>query len=675
MKHLLRYALFTCLLLVLSTQPIFAQDETPRSRADEPFEQQLLERLGALNPQAVPIFVEATTRWDAGELPAARQGFEEVLRMVPDFPDALRRLSNVELALGDRQSALAHAQRAFEIDPIPINESNLAYALLYQQDTAQNFEAFKHAQAAAQAEPDDDYILSIWLLTAGAVQDDAAMRQAAKQLVSLDPESALGFYYLGLADAQDKRWERAERELLRAQELGFPADTIQEVMDLGVRRQAQIYRAGRYSLYAIGIWLLALLALFGVGAVLSRMTLRAIQRPPRFTSATAGQPTISRGENWVRRIYQVVIALVSSYFYLSIPFLIFVVIALAAAVVYLFLVIGYIPLQGVIILGLMVLYTLAAILRSIFTRRRDAEPGRPLPPEEAPELWGLAEQVAKRLETRAVDAIYITPGTDIAVVERGGAFKKLRGKGQRCLILGAGVLPALSQGQFQAILAHEYGHFSNRDTAGGNIANQVQASLMHMAYRLASSGQARWYNPVWLFVNGYHRAYSRITLGASRLQEILADRFAVLAYGAEDFKAGLKNIIQQSVQFDLRTHRELAQAVESDTRLHNLYQLSEIEGSDYRDEVEKKIKETLEHPTSPYDSHPGYQDRLKYVAMLPSSPYLQGSSAPVTDLIPNYLQLQEEMTAQVQANLDRRYGTAPAAEQPPDESQSDTPQA
>ena len=82
----------------------------------------------------------------------------------------------------------------------------------------------------------------------------------------------------------------------------------------------------------------------------------------------------------------------------------------------------------------------------------------------------------------------------------------------------------MTQGQFKAILAHEYGHFSNRDTAGGDLARWVRASIYRMAYNLAVSGQARWYNPAWLFINGFHRGFLRITQGASRLQEILADR-------------------------------------------------------------------------------------------------------------------------------------------------------
>jgi Zn-dependent protease with chaperone function len=89
----------------------------------------------------------------------------------------------------------------------------------------------------------------------------------------------------------------------------------------------------------------------------------------------------------------------------------------------------------------------------------------------------------------------------------------MRGGGKRNLLLGIGAISGLSQGQFAAILAHEYGHFSNRDTAGGYLAHQVYASFNQMAQRLIRSGVARFYNPAWLFLVGYQRIFLKVTLG------------------------------------------------------------------------------------------------------------------------------------------------------------------
>ena len=57
--------------------------------------------------------------------------------------------------------------------------------------------------------------------------------------------------------------------------------------------------------------------------------------------------------------------------------------------------------------------------------------------------------------------------------ERGGVLRQVRGKSERCLVLGAAVLDGMRVRGLKAILAHEYGHFHNEDTAGGGFALAV----------------------------------------------------------------------------------------------------------------------------------------------------------------------------------------------------------
>jgi Zn-dependent protease with chaperone function len=309
-----------------------------------------------------------------------------------------------------------------------------------------------------------------------------------------------------------------------------------------------------------------------------------------------------------------------------------------------------VPVRLALILGVALVYTLVAIVRSLFIRYRAEEPGRPLTRDEAPALWALTATVADRLGTRPVDAIFVTPGAEIAVTERGGLLKELRGKGQRCLIVGLGALPGMTVGQFQAILAHEYGHFSNRDTAGGQMVRQVMISLHNLAYGLAASGQATRINPVWLFVDGFHRIFLRITLGASRLQEILADRYAVLAYGVTDFTAGLTHVVRQGLTFDLQVQQEVGSAHHQRRRLQNLYALPPVpEGR--QSVLETRLDEALTRTTSPYDSHPAIKDRLRLVSALDAASQDTGGAEPAWALLGNPELLQQEMTKQVQENI------------------------
>jgi Zn-dependent protease with chaperone function len=520
--------------------------------------------------------------------------------------------------------------------------------LLATEDPRDADEALTYARAAAEALP-DDADASLVLLYAGLVrQDSSAIRQASETLIDVAPEFPLAHYIFGLVAAEDGKWELAEQELLLAQDLGMPAEDVQEALDSGISSQARTYRWLRRGGYALVGWLVGIGILFLAGILLSRLTLTAVQRVQSLCQFEVG-----RAELLVRTIYRIVIALTSAYFYISIPFVILIVVAATAGIFYLFLVAGRIPLRLAVALGFAAIYTLVAVVRSVFTRIREEEPGHPLPRDEAPQLWALVEEVAEHIGTRPVDVIYVTPAPSIAVVERGRPLEKLRGAGQRCLVLGLGALPGMTQAQFKAVLAHEYGHFSNRDTAGGNLAQRVLISIHRMAYGLAASGQAHWYNPAWLFLKGFNRIFLRITLGASRLQEILADRYAALAYGVQTFVDGLVHIVRQNLVFDMQVTQEVKEAADQGRDLRNLYLLPSIH-DDSLEELEAKLTEAMSKPTSPYDSHPAVQQRIELVKKLEVINDAEESQEPVWNLLPGADELQRQMTAIVQANVRKR---------------------
>jgi Zn-dependent protease with chaperone function len=249
-----------------------------------------------------------------------------------------------------------------------------------------------------------------------------------------------------------------------------------------------------------------------------------------------------------------------------------------------------------------------------------------------------------------MDSIHITPWVDIAVNEKGSLLQKMRGAGQRNLLLGMGVLPGLTQAQFAAILAHEYGHFSNQDTAGGNLAYQAYASLDELAKQLIRGGAARVYNPVWLFVMGYQRIFLRVTRGASRLQEVLADRYAALAFGSKNFREGLQNTARRTVEFQLGANLEIKRCFDLKQPVSNLYNLPaqpELQG-----ETDRQVNEIMQRRTQDYDSHPALKERIEWVErlQLPDSAQLE-NERPALELLPNADELQREMTGRLLKNI------------------------
>ncbi|HKB14860.1 MAG TPA: M48 family metallopeptidase, partial [Planctomycetota bacterium] len=342
------------------------------------------------------------------------------------------------------------------------------------------------------------------------------------------------------------------------------------------------------------VWIAGWALLFVVGKGLSRATLRSIEGPDGGSAETPRR---------LRSQYRGLIAVAAAYYYLSLPVVALLVVALSASIVYAFLLVGRIPVKLVLFLVVGALVTLYAILRSLFVRIRDEDPGHALPEEKAPQLWGLVREVAQRVGTPPVDEVWLTPGTEVAVFERSPSRGRVAGRPRRALILGLAVLDRFPRSAFRAVLAHEYGHLSNRDTAGGEVALRVQARMLRFAAALHAAGEAVWWNLGFQFLRLYHTFFRRITFGATRLQEVLADRVAVSAYGAPAFREGLTHVIRRDVEFTFLATGAIERAVQMGSPLANLY---ELPGPSVAEErvVEAKVKEALDRPTSDDDTHP-----------------------------------------------------------------------
>jgi len=398
------------------------------------------------------------------------------------------------------------------------------------------------------------------------------------------------------------------------------------------------------------VWTATFLLLLLVGGTLSWATLRAAGRVPSQPSGHA-----QGGDALLRRIYRMVLWLSCAFYWVSIPLVALVVLAGGGGLIYLFFYIGHIPIKLVLLLIVGVVVTLSSIVKSLFVRSKDGDPGLRLDLTGEPRLRSLLDEVAARIGTRPVDNVYLTPGTDLAVMERGGLLRQLGGQTERCLILGVGVLDGLELGAFKAILAHEYGHFSNQDTAGGGFALAVRRSLVTMARHLAMGGAATWYNPAWWFVNGFHRVFLRISQGASRLQEVLADRWAAFTYGAAAFESGLRHVIERSVYFEAHANATLGAAIQTKMPMANLYEVDPAKLPGQAD-LTYKIESALNAEPSPYDSHPSPADRFRWVRAIAGGGVAASSEdgQPVWGLFRDRAGIERLLTQVVCDNLARQ---------------------
>lgn len=630
---------------------------SPKEQVDK-LNTELERGLRAQSPEAADLFLRAVAASEKQDHKAAADLYARLRELVPGFTPALRRQGMEELRLGNHEQAVALCREAVSREPSEDNLSALSTVLSASPDTAHHAEALELAIRATAEAPDDFFALSVLGQAAMVNNDISRLKEAADRLVALAPQESTGYFFRAVAEASQGDFDEAEATLALARKHGLPEESYRDLAK-GIGEARPWYDGLLVPVvWTISLWLGSLLILLLVGWGLSRAALRVAERMP-------SQPT---GEAHgldarLRRLYQGVLWLSCVYYWISIPLVVLTVLGVAGALLLAIFAFGHIPVKLVVIIVVVAGVSLVSIVKSLLVRGRDEDPGLQVDPQDEPRLAGALREVADRIGTRPVDNVYLTPGTDLAVMERGGMLKQLGGTPERCLILGVGVLDGMKLGPFKAILAHEYGHFSNRDTAGGGLALAVRRSLLTMAHHLAAGGAATWYNPAWLFVNGFYHVFLRISQGASRLQEVLADRWAAFTYGGEAFERGLRHVIERSVRFDAAATAALNEVIQKKQPLPNLYAYrpSQLDTNS----ISYEIEEAFRAEPSPYDSHPCPADRIRWVQAIGSgqaSP--EDNAADAWSLFQDREEIERRLTRQVRENIQINAGVSIPEEAP-----------
>jgi tetratricopeptide (TPR) repeat protein len=631
--------------LVLWSATAYAQPPVRNSKK----EQAICDKLAAVAPAAVDSFRSATAAMDKRDYQQSAQLYREVLKQAPEFTPAMRRLGFSVAGMGQTDEAIALLESAVKIERSPENLISLAQMLAYPGENKQGtpeqkvraLPLAKEATARDSSSDDSSYAM----LTAQIALDVKNMddfRQATELLVRKYPDQMATHYCSAILAAMDEHWIKSEDEIKAAGRKGLPATTVNAFLDSGIHSRALAWRSGYFVLYLLAAWVGGLLILFIAGKAFSKLTLRFIETADLNSS-------VSAAEGVLRRYYRGLINMAGTYYYLSIPFVVFLVLAVTAAIVYGFLELGNIPIKLVLILVVGALVTVYKMIHSLFVRVSSEEPGRSLSQEEAPGLWSLTREVAEKLGTRPLDAIRVAPGTEMAVYERGSYSDRRKGMGQRTLIMGVGLLPGFDQNPFRAVLAHEYGHLAHADTAGGDVALRVNQDMIKFAYAMAHAGQAVWWNIAFQFVRVYHFLFRRISHGATRLQEVLADRASARLYGAKPFEEGLRHVVRRGIEFKYTAGREIEDALKSGRALQNLYSLETPGVKTLEEEVDKAIN----RPTTEDDTHPSPVDRFRLVNRI-ASQALPGPSGPMWDLFADREAITKEMSLKIESMVKGR---------------------
>jgi hypothetical protein len=647
-----------CLIVLFVVCPTALAQQQQRDPAKEA---PILEELQKIAPKAVETFKKATTDLDSDKNEDAIREFNDVLKQAPNFEPALRRLGYAFVAVGKQSEGVASTQKAVDLHRSADNLLGLAVVLLGPKNASNDppkadvEKALNLATESSKVGNDSDPdALSMIAQLSLALDRMDSFNDATTKLNAKFPDLLQSHYFRAISLADYGKYDEASAEMKKAVAAGMPQEEADQFnAALQKARDEESFGLAGYTPYLypfggiVALWAVGLGLLFVTGKVLSTKTLRSIENSDP-NDITGG------GQAGLRKFYRRVITLAGVYYYVSQPVVIVVIVAATVGVVLFFLIVGWIPIKLLLILGFVGAASIFYMLKSLFVRPKEEEdPGRPLSESEAPGVWSLAREVAEAVGTRSVDEIRITEGTDLAVYERGSWRKKMRDKAQRILIVGAANLNDFRQNAFRAVLAHEYGHFTNRDTAGGEIAYRVNTDMLRLAQAMVLSGTNTTSNLAFHFIRLYHFLFRRITHGATRLQETLADRVAARHYGFEAFREGLTHVVKREVEFGYLANKEINSARAANRPFNNLYDLSSTDESGKK-EMEEQFQEAMNRETTDDDTHPSPNDRFRRIENVTSNENL-AIDGMVWDLFTDRQALTDEMNKSLESKVGAKY--------------------
>ena len=282
-----------------------------------------------------------------------------------------------------------------------------------------------------------------------------------------------------------------------------------------------------------------------------------------------------------------------------------------------------------------------AIFVSTRVKREDL-PGVPVTPEQQPVLWERVRYLAREAGTRPPKEIRIVPQVNAAVTENARLLGLIPGR--RILMIGAPLLLAFTTGQLDAVLAHEFGHYSNRDTRLLPVVNRGRVSLMaalnaargeirgprgKASGRKAGQGQGSANGRIGLpgqellfkLFRAYAFRYFAVTEAISRAQEYAADRISVRIAGPDSAASALAELPALDAAYGFYLDRFVAAGLPDKLLPRPELALAGFAGLLAEPERQAQIAKVRANPPvrkpDRFDSHPPLPDRIAAIRALP----------------------------------------------------------
>ncbi|WP_406202553.1 M48 family metallopeptidase [Kitasatospora sp. NBC_01560] len=330
--------------------------------------------------------------------------------------------------------------------------------------------------------------------------------------------------------------------------------------------------------------------------------------------------------------------------------------------------------MGGLHLGVLKLWALSAavgypVVRVVFlTRHRAADdelPGVLVTREQQPALWGLVDRIAERTALRGPAEIRLVPEVNAGVLEETRLLGLIPGK--RHLVIGVPLLLGLTEGELEAVLAHEFGHYSNRDVRLAGVTLAGRRALLHTiggfharadqhraeeAAKLAAKAEkrlAKGRKPSSEEAGGgidrmlaglftlYAKLYFRVSEAVGRRQEYAADLVAAHLAGRDATASALRKVpvLDSAQDFYLGSFATIGWEAGLLPPVGQVYGglAHLLSDPKRRQELAEYALDLPEHAPDPYDSHPPIARRVAAVEALPEDGRGPGAAGPALALL------------------------------------------
>ena len=300
---------------------------------------------------------------------------------------------------------------------------------------------------------------------------------------------------------------------------------------------------------------------------------------------------------------------------------------------------------GLILSGLMLIFFL---IKFIFAKREKPNTGFEIKEHEHPELFRFIYKVTDEVGTNYPKHVYLTNEVNAMASFRPN-FWSLFLPIRKNLTIGLGLVNSVNQSEFKTVLAHEFGHFSQRSMRFGSYVYHLNRALYNLLYEntgyhkaLNAWGRTHWILRFAAMINVYivrgiqeilrkmYVVINKSYMGLSREMEFHADTIAAYASGGNNVVSSLRRIeigdvcynqMFSIINSELAEHRRPANIYE----LHSVfiknyaedYNLETDENglpvADKKIDVLDNVQVTLDNP---WASHPDLEDRENNVDRL-----------------------------------------------------------